>query len=100
MIDWSKPKTIKSTSRKFFCTFSIISISKISKGVKIVYSNFQFFILALLGSLEETTEESNPEEEEVNVQDMLKLDPDRIKSVTFPNYVDPNVKDDMVIFFS
>ena len=72
---------------------------KIPKCVKIVYNNFEFFIIALLGSLEETTEESNPEEEEVNVQDMLKLDPNRIKSVTFPNYVDPNVKDDMVIFF-
>ena len=68
------------------------------KRVKIVYSNFPFFTIALLGSLEETTEETNSEEEEVNVQDMLKLDPDRIKSVTFPNYVDPNVKDDMVIF--
>ena len=57
-----------------------------------------FFIVALLGSSEETTEESTPEEEEANVKDMLKLDPDRIKSVTFPNYVDPNVKDDMVFF--
>ena len=51
-------------------------------------------IVALTGDLEQNTEDTPPENE--NVQNMLKLDPSRIKSLTFPNYIDPDVKDDMV----
>ena len=65
---------------------------KILSTVMFIYYTF---LVALTGDLQEGIEE-NPLEQEDNVQDMLKLDPGRIKSITFPKYVDPHVKDDMV----